>query len=205
MIWLELLVVLACIYLGARCGGMSLGTIAAIGLAVLVFVFGLTPGAPPRAVLGMILTVITAAATMQAAGGMDYLVVVSECVLRIWPKGITLAAAFVAYILTFMSGTGNIIYTLLPVIAGVTQQECDRTSISITAIASQQAITASDSTATVALLGLLSEQGSHGADSSDQYSFHFPGMYFGARRGHVEGRELIKTDLPERLAGLVEK
>ena len=55
MIWLELLVVLVCIFVGARLGGISLGTVAGIGLVVLVFVFGLPPGMPPRTVLEMIL------------------------------------------------------------------------------------------------------------------------------------------------------
>jgi len=162
MIWLELLVVLACIFLGARLGGISLGTIAAIGLALMVFVFGLTPGSPPRTVLGMILAVITAAATMQAAGGLDYLVVLAERALRIWPKGITLVAMVVAYLFTFTAGTVHIIYALLPVIAEVSRKAGVRPErpLSIATIASQQAITASPiSAATVALLGLLSGAG----------------------------------------------
>ena len=162
MIWLELLVVLACIFLGARLGGIGLGTIAAIGLALMVFVFGLTPGSPPRTVLGMILAVITAAATMQAAGGLDYLVVLAERALRIWPKGITLVATLVAYVLTFAAGTAHIIYALLPVIAEVSHKAGVRPErpLSSATIASQQAITASPiSAATVALLGLLSGAG----------------------------------------------
>ena len=46
MIWLELLVVIAAIFVGARLGGAALGTIAALGLAVLVFGFGLPPSSP---------------------------------------------------------------------------------------------------------------------------------------------------------------
>ena len=162
MIWLELLVVLACIFIGARLGGIGLGTIAAIGLAFLVFVFGLTPGSPPRTVLGMILTVITAAATMQAAGGLDDLVKIAERALRIWPRGITLVATVVAYLFTFMAGTAHIIYALLPVIAEVSRKAGVRPErpLSIATVASQQAITASPiSAATVALLGLLSGPG----------------------------------------------
>src|SRR5689334_24068007 len=97
MIWLELLVVLVCIFVGARLGGIALGTVAGVGLTILIFAFGLPPGMPPRTVLGMILAVITAAATMQAAGGLDYLVVVADRALRIWPAGITLVAPVVAY------------------------------------------------------------------------------------------------------------
>ena len=162
MIRLELLVVLVCIFVGARLGGIGLGTIAAIGLVVLIFIFGLHPGAPPRSVLGMILAVVTAAATMQAAGGLDYLVTLADRALRIWPAGITIVAPIVAYVFTLGAGTGHIVYALLPVIAEVSRSAGVRPErpLSISAIASQQAITASPiSAATVALLGLLSPSG----------------------------------------------
>jgi anaerobic C4-dicarboxylate transporter DcuA len=162
MIWLELLVVLVCIVVGARLGGIALGTVAGIGLVVLVFVFGLPPGMPPRTVLGMILAVITAAATMQAAGGLDYLIVIADRMLRIWPAGITLVAPVIAYVFTLAAGTGHIIYALLPVIAEVSRKAGVRPErpLSIATIASQQAITASPiSAATVALLGLVSPIG----------------------------------------------
>ena len=162
MIWLELLVVLACIFVGARLSGIGLGTVAGIGLVVLVFIFGLPPGMPPRTVLGMILCVVTAAATMQAAGGLDYLVVIADQALRIWPAGITIIAPIVAYVFTLAAGTGHIVYALLPVIAEVSRSAGVRPErpLSISTIASQQAITASPiSAATVALLGLLSPMG----------------------------------------------
>ena len=162
MIWLELLVVLACIFVGARLSGIGLGTVAGLGLVVLVFIFGLPPGMPPRTVLGMILCVVTAAATMQAAGGLDYLVVIADRALRIWPAGITIVAPIVAYVFTLAAGTGHIVYALLPVIAEVSRGAGVRPErpLSISTIASQQAITASPiSAATVALLGLLAPFG----------------------------------------------
>ncbi len=158
MIWIELLVILVCIYIGARLGGIALGTVAGIGLVLMVFAFGLPPGMPPRTVLGMILTVIAAASTMQAAGGLDYLVVLAERALRIWPAGITIVAPIVAYLFTLAAGTGHIVYALLPVIAEVSRKAGVRPErpLSIATIASQQAITASPiSAATVAMLGLL--------------------------------------------------
>jgi anaerobic C4-dicarboxylate transporter DcuA len=211
MIWLELLVVLVCIFFGARWGGISLGTIAAIGLAVLVFVFGLTPGAPPRTVLGMILAVITAAATMQAAGGLDYIVVLAERALRIWPKGITLVSALVAYIVTFMAGTANIVFALLPVIAEVSRKAGVRPErpLSIATIASQQAITASPiSAATVALLGLLSGAG---VRMEQILLISIPSTLLGCILGALavmwKGKELDQDPIyKERLAkGLVEE
>ena len=164
MIWLELLIVLVCILVGARLGGMALGTIAAVGLAVLVFVFRTPPGMPPRTVLGMILAVITAAATLQSARGLDYLIVLADRALRVWPSGITIVAPLIAYIFTLAAGTGHIIYALLPVIAEVSRNAGVRPErpLSISTIASQQAITASPiSAATVALLGLLAPAGVH--------------------------------------------
>jgi anaerobic C4-dicarboxylate transporter DcuA len=110
----------------------------------------------------MILTVITAAATMQAAGGLDYLIVIADRALRIWPAGITLVAPIIAYVFTLAAGTGHIIYALLPVIAEVSRKAGVRPErpLSIATIASQQAITASPiSAATVALLGLVGPAG----------------------------------------------
>jgi C4-dicarboxylate anaerobic transporter len=59
MIWIEIVVLLACIAVGARIGGIGIGTTAGIGLSIFVFLFGL-PGGPPAAVIGMIIAVITA-------------------------------------------------------------------------------------------------------------------------------------------------
>jgi len=162
LIWIEFAVVLAAIFVGARVGGIGLGTVAAIGLAILVFAFGLPPGSPPNQVLGMIVAVVTAAATMQAAGGLDYLVGIATKALQAKPAWITFIAPFIAYFFTFAAGTGHVAYVLLPVIAEVARKAGVRPErpLSISAIASQQAVTASPiSAATVALVGLLAGQG----------------------------------------------
>lgn len=69
----------------------------------------------------MILCVVAAATTIQAAGGLDYLVVVADRALRIWPAGTTIVAPIVAYVFTLAAGTGHIVYALLPVIAEVSR------------------------------------------------------------------------------------
>ena len=71
MIYIELLVVLLAIFIGARVGGIGLGIFGMIGLGILVFGFGLKPGNPPIDVMLIIVAVITAAATLQASGGLD--------------------------------------------------------------------------------------------------------------------------------------
>lgn len=183
MILIELGIVLLCIVVGARVGGVGLGTVAGGGLAILVFVFGLPPGAPPRTVLGMILCVITAAAAMQAAGGLDYLVRIAEKALRARPTSITFVAPVVAYLFTFLAGTGHVVYALFPIIAEVSRKAGIRPErpMSIAAIASQQAITASPiSAATVALLGLLSPAG---IELKDILMISIPATFIGCLLG----------------------
>ena len=58
---LQLLFVLAAIIVGARLGGIGLGVMGGVGLAILTFVFGLQPTAPPIDVMLMIAAVISAA------------------------------------------------------------------------------------------------------------------------------------------------
>lgn len=158
MIWIELLILLACIIIGARLGGIALGTIAGIGLVIFVFIFGLPPGGPPEVVIGMIIAVITALATMQAAGGLDYLVALAEKIMRKRPQYITFVAPIVTYILIFASGTTHVIYALLPVIAEVARKANIRPErpLSISVIAGFQGVVASPiSAATVAMIGFL--------------------------------------------------
>ena len=95
MMWFELALLLACIVLGARLGGIGLGATGGIGLCPVVFGFGLPPGSPPSIVLGMIIAVITALAAMQAAGGLDYLVSLAGKLMREKPQYITFVAPLV--------------------------------------------------------------------------------------------------------------
>lgn len=155
---LQLAFVLTAIIVGARLGGIGLGVMGGIGLAILTFVFGLQPTAPPIDVMLMIVAVISAASCMQAAGGLDYMVKLAEKLLRKNPSHVTILSPLVTYLFTFVAGTGHVAYSVLPVIAEVATETKIRPErpLGIAVIASQQAITASPiSAATVALLGLL--------------------------------------------------
>ena len=156
---LQLIFVLVAILVGARLGGIGLGVMGGVGLAILTFVFGLQPTAPPIDVMLMIAAVISAASCMQAAGGLDYMVKAAEHVLRKNPSKVVWLSPIVTYLFTIVAGTGHVAYSVLPVIAEVATETKIRPErpLSIAVIASQQAITASPiSAATVALLGLLS-------------------------------------------------
>lgn len=155
---LQLLFVLAAIIVGARLGGIGLGVMGGVGLAILTFVFGLQPTAPPIDVMLMIAAVISAASCMQTAGGLDFMVKLAERLLRRNPAHVTILSPLVTYLFTFVAGTGHVAYSVLPVIAEVAAETKIRPErpLGIAVIASQQAITASPiSAATVALLGLL--------------------------------------------------
>lgn len=156
---IQLLFVLTAIIVGARLGGIGLGVMGGVGLSILVFAFGLEPTSPPIDVMLMIAAVISAAAAMQAAGGLDYLVSLAEKLLRKNPSRVTILSPLVTYFFTFIAGTGHVAYSVLPVIAEVATETKIRPErpLGIAVIASQQAITASPiSAATVALLGMLS-------------------------------------------------
>ena len=162
MFWIELAIVLTAIFIGARLGGIGLGIMGIIGLATLVFGFGLQPMQAPIDVMLMILAVITAAGALQAAGGLEYMVHLAEKMLRKNPKRITFLGPLVTYLFTFIAGTGHVSYSLLPVIAEVAAGSRVRPErpLSIAVVASQQAITASPiSVATITLLGMLSPFG----------------------------------------------
>lgn len=159
---LQLTVLLTAIAVGARVGGVGMGLWGGVGLLVLVFGFGAVPGSIPGEVLLIILTVIMAASAMEAAGGIDYLVRIAAGIIRKSPKHVTLIAPVVAYVFTFLAGTGHIFYPLLPVIYEVAMKGRVRPErpIAVATIASQQAITASPvSAATAALIALLSPHG----------------------------------------------
>jgi anaerobic C4-dicarboxylate transporter DcuA len=157
-LWLELALLLACIVIGARIGGIGLGTISGIGLLIYVFVFRMPPGGPPGTVLGMIIAVITALAAMQAAGGLDFLIGVAGKILAGRPRQVTFLAPLVTYVLVLVSGTQHVVYALLPVIAEVSRKAGVRPErpLSASVIASMNGIIASPiGAATVALVGLL--------------------------------------------------
>lgn len=160
MFGVQLALVLLAIVVGARLGGIGLGVMGGLGLTVLVFGFHLQPTAPPIDVMLMITAVITAAGALQIAGGMDYLVQLAEKLLRKHPSHITFVGPIVTYLFTFCAGTGHVSYSVLPVIAEVARQSGVRPErpLSISVIASQQAITASPiSAATVALVSMLTD------------------------------------------------
>lgn len=158
----QLIVVILAIYMGTRTSGIGLGVWGLVGVAVLIFVFGEAPGNAPVDAVFIVITVITAASTMQAAGGIDWMVSVAAKVIRRKPKSVVFLAPAMSFLFTVGAGTGNIFYPLLPVIYDVSYQQKIRPerALSVSAVASQVGILCSPvSAATASMVVLLAPQG----------------------------------------------
>jgi anaerobic C4-dicarboxylate transporter DcuA len=162
MIIIQLAVLLTCIFIGARMSGIGLGVMGMIGLLLFMFIFNLQPADPPLEVMLIILSVVTAAAALQAAGGMDFLVDVAGKILRSNPKQITILGPFITYAFVLFAGTAHISYSIMPIIAEVAIKNRIRPerAMSMSVTAGHMAITASPvSAAAAALLTVLGGAG----------------------------------------------
>ena len=148
---IQLLIVLGALWVGSRYGSLALGAISGIGLALLVFGFGLKPGTPPTDVIYIIIAAVTCAGIMQASGGMDWLIQIAERMLRKHPDRITFLAPLCTFFLTVLVGTGHVVYTLMPIICDIALKKGIRPErpCGVASIASQVGITCSPIAAAV--------------------------------------------------------
>lgn len=161
MIIVQLLIVLLALYVGSRYGSIALGVISGIGLAVLVFAFGLKPGTPPTDVIYIIIAAVTCAGVLQASGGMDFMIQIAEKFLRSHPERITFFAPLCTFFLTVLVGTGHVVYTLMPIIADISLKKGIRPErpCAVASVASQVGITCSPiAAAVVAFVTITNEK-----------------------------------------------
>lgn len=158
--YLQIALIVVCLFYGARKGGVALGLLGGIGVVLLVFGFGLAPGKPPVDVMLTIVAVVAASATLQASGGLDVLLQMAEKVLRRNPKYVSILAPFTTCTLTILCGTGHVVYTMLPIIYDVAIKNGIRPErpMAASSIASQMGIIASPvSVAVVSLVAFLAK------------------------------------------------
>lgn len=185
MIALQFIVVLVFILIGARMGSLGIGLAGGAGVIVLGLM-GLevdpTSGIP-WSVLGIIMSVIMCIAAMQAAGGLDYLVMLTEKLLRKNPKRITYYGPIVTYFMTLFCGTGHVAFSSLPVIAEVAKEMKIRPSrpLSISVVASQVAISASPISA--AMIAMLAATEPLGVDYLQLLAVAIPTTFIGCMVG----------------------
>ena len=155
---IQLLIVLLALWVGSRYGSLALGAISGIGLALLVFGFGLKPGTPPTDVIYIIIAAVTCAGVLQASGGMDWMIQVAERLLRKHPDRITFLAPLTTFFLTVLVGTGHVVYTLMPIICDIALKKGIRPErpCGVASIASQVGITCSPIAAAVVAFSAIS-------------------------------------------------
>ncbi|WP_022943049.1 anaerobic C4-dicarboxylate transporter [Psychromonas hadalis] len=200
MVWLQLATVLLFIFIGARLGGIGIGYAGGAGVIVLALL-GMQTSMEyiPVEVILIIMSVIATIASMQRAGGLDYLVYLSEKMLRKHPQYITFAAPMVTYFMTLLAGTGHTAFSTLPVIAEVAKEQGIRPSkpLSIAVVASQVAITASPiSAAVVAFAAMLQP---FGVSYLQLLSIAIPSTLFavlvGAAVANLLGKPLLEDEV----------
>ncbi|KXI22692.1 anaerobic C4-dicarboxylate transporter [Photobacterium sanguinicancri] len=154
MFYVHMMLLLTVIFIGIRHGGIAFGLLGGLGVSVLAFVFGVTPGTPPISVMLIILAVVAASATLEATGGLKLLVKYAEKVLRKHPNKIVFLGPLSTYSLTVLVGTGHSVYPLLPVIYDVAYKKGIRPErpMAMASVASQMGITASPIAAAAAVV-----------------------------------------------------
>ena len=160
IILFQLAIVLSLIFIGARVGGIGLGIYGMVGVFILVFGFSLPPGKLPIDVMLIIVSVITAAASLQAAGGLDYLVGQAAKFLRRHPHHITFYGPLVTWLFCLVAGTAHTAYSLLPIISEIATSSKIRPErpLSVATIAASLGITGSPVSAAIISNNLLGAQ-----------------------------------------------
>ena len=201
LIILQLFIVLALIFIGARVGGIGLGIYGMVGVFILVFIFGLKPGKLPIDVMLIIVSVITAAASLQAAGGLDYLVGLAAKFLRRHPAHITYYGPLVTWLFCLVAGTAHTSYSLLPIISEIATNSKIRPErpMSVATIAASLGITGSPVSAATAAIISTDLLGCRGIELKDVLIICIPASLIAILvasfvQNHV-GKELV--DDPE--------
>ncbi len=162
--FLGFLVLLACLIVGVRHGGIGLAVISGIGLVIYTFIFGYKPGTPPIDVMLTILAVVTCAGFLQTSGGLTVMLKYAEKFLRNNPKHVTILAPLTTWFLTVLCGTGHVVYTMFPIIYDIAIKQNIRPErpMAVASVASQMGICASPvSVAIVSIVGFMANAGYH--------------------------------------------
>lgn len=207
LILLQFAIVLALIFKGARVGGIGLGIYGMVGVFILVFVFGMKPGNLPIDVMLIIVSVITAAAALQAAGGLDYLVGLAAKFLRKHPTHITYFGPLTTWLFCLVAGTAHTCYSLLPIISEIATNSKIRPErpLSVATIAASLGITGSPVSAATAAIISTDLLGGAGIELKDVMMICIPASLIAILvaafvQNHI-GKELVDDEVyKERVA-----
>jgi anaerobic C4-dicarboxylate transporter DcuB len=197
---LGFLVLLSCLLIGVRHGGIGLAAISGVGLLIFTFVFGYKPGNPPIDVMLTIMAVVTCAGFLQTSGGLTVMLKYAEKLLRSNPKYVTILAPITTWFLTVLCGTGHVVYTMFPIIYDIAIKQNIRPErpMAVASIASQMGICASP--ASVAIVSIVAFMSMHGYSYSIvqilliSIPATFCGVLFAALWSLRRGKDLDKDE-----------
>lgn len=191
-------VLLVCLFLGIRHGGIGLAVISGIGLMLYTFVFHYKPGTPPIGVMLTILAVVTCAGFADFRRSYGHAEVCGKF-LRNNPKHITILAPVTTWFLTVLCGTGHVVYTMFPIIYDISIKQNIRPErpMAVSSVASQMGVSASPvSVAVVSIVGFMAAAGQN-YSLLQILSISVPATLFGvlcaAFYSYRRGRDLEKT------------
>ena len=194
------IVLLVCLIVGVRHGGIGLAVISGIGLVVYTFVFHYKPGSPPIDVMLTILAVVTCAGFLQTSGGLTVMLQYAEKFLRNNPKHVTILAPLTTWFLTVLCGTGHVVYTMFPIIYDIAIKQNIRPErpMAVSSVASQMGICASPvSVAIVSIVGFMAAAGYH-YTVLQILAVSIPatglGVFFAALWSYKRGKELADDE-----------
>ena len=197
---LGFVVLLACLLVGVRHGGLGLAVISGIGLVIFTFVFGYKPGKPPVDVMLIIMAVVTCAGFLQTSGGLTVMLKYAEKFLRSNPKRITIYAPLTTWLLTVLCGTGHVVYTMFPIIYDVAIKQNIRPErpMAVASVASQMGICASPASVAVnSIVGFLAVAG-YGYSALNILMVSIPatglGVLFAALWSYRRGKDLDEDE-----------
>lgn len=198
---LGLIVLLACLVVGVRHGGIGLAAISGIGLVIFTFAFGYKPGVPPIGVMLTILAVVTCAGFLQTSGGLTVMLKYAERFLRSNPKRVTIYAPITTWFLTVLCGTGHVCYTMFPIIYDIAIKQNIRPErpMAVSSVAAQMGICASPvSVAVVSIIGFMAAAG-HNYTVLQILSISIPATFAGvlcaAIWSYRRGKDLDKDEV----------
>lgn len=193
---LAFVVLLVCLIVGVRHGGIGLAVISGIGLVIYTFGFGYKPGSPPIDVMLTILAVVTCAGFLQTSGGLTVMLKYAEKFLRNNPKHVTILAPLTTWFLTVLCGTGHVCYTMFPIIYDIAIKQNIRPErpMAVSSVAAQMGICASPvSVAIVSIVGFMATAG-HDYSVLQLLAVSVPatglGVLFAALWSYRRGKEL---------------
>lgn len=180
MVLVQFLVVLGFLFLGMRMGGIGVGFAGGAGVMILSLL-GASPGELPMLVIVFIMVVIIAIAAMQEAGGIDYLVRLTEKALRRYPHLLVITAPLSTWLLTMMASTGQVSFACMPVIVGVARENQLRPTraLAISVVASLLGIVASPISAAVIFFSGILEKSHQGWGYTELIAVSIPATFLG--------------------------